>query len=240
MALALALTTSATARAQHTADGRDYDLGDERAEIPPSVGAHILGDAAIYARYARSARGQSAGGLTDLVTVGFDGHAFYGHHLGYAAGLGFALGGGVDGAFAYDLHFSPAGFGVRLGDKGYIIATFGVGFDGATSRIPLSFVVPADLVFAFDLAHHVRLGMNAGLDFTTSEDRRHGVRQLGFGDELDLGTFVRIGRDGHPDGDSGFASGRGYFVKLDRKAQLGTSFIGLSIGLELDVGFTKD
>ncbi|MEO9143723.1 MAG: hypothetical protein ABI332_15715, partial [Polyangiaceae bacterium] len=118
--MALALTTGATAHAQHTADGRDYDLGDEHAEVRPSVGAHILGDAAISSRYARSARGQSAGRLTDLVTVGFDGHAFYGHRLGYAAGLGFALGGGMDGAFAYDLHFSPAGFGVRLGDKGYI------------------------------------------------------------------------------------------------------------------------
>lgn len=189
-------------------------------------------DAFIYARYARTARGTSIGGLTDLATVGLDAHGFFGNRFGYCFALGFDLGGGVDGTFAYGAHVSPAGFGIAIGSSGYLMALVGVGFDGATARIPLSMTLPAELDLAFDVAHHARIGMNAGIDWVTNDSRANGARQLSVGDELDLGSYVRIGRS--RDQDNRFHTGRGYFFRVDRKGQMGTSFIGFSIGLELD------
>ncbi len=188
-------------------------------------------DAFIYARYARAARGTSIDGLTDLATVGLDAHGFFGRRFGFCFALGFDLGGGVDGTFAYGAHLSPAGFGIAIGSSGYLMGLIGVGFDGATARIPLSATLPAELDLAFDVAHHTRIGMNAGIDWVTNDSRANGARQLGVGDELDLGTFVRIGRSKD---ESRFHTGRGYFFRVDRKGQMGTSFLGFSIGLELD------
>ncbi|MGH7280976.1 MAG: hypothetical protein ACRELY_05585 [Polyangiaceae bacterium] len=189
------------------------------------------GDAFIYARYARVARGTSVNGLTDLATVGLDAHGFFGTHVGYCFAVGYFLGGGVDGTFAYGAHISPVGFGIAIGPSGYLMALGGVGFDGATSRIPLSATFPTELDLAFDVARRTRIGMNAGIDWVTNVLRANGVRQLAVGDELDLGTFVRIGRARE---DSRAHTGRGYFFRVDRKGQMGTSFIGFSIGLELD------
>ena len=204
---------------------------DEDDEFSAGKRDYGAADAFIYARYARSARGTSIGGLTDLATVGLDAHGFLGTRFGYCFALGFDLGGGVDGSFAYGAHISPVGFGVAIGPSGYLMALGGVGFDGATARIPLSATLPTELVLAFDVAHRARIGMNAGITWVTNDARTNGVRILGEGDELDFGTYVRIGRSKD---DSRFHTGRGYFFRLDRKAQMGTTFVGFSFGLELD------
>lgn len=204
---------------------------DEDEGFSPAKRDYGAADAFIYTRYARSARGTSIGGLTDLATVGLDAHGFLGGRFGYCFALGFDLGGGVDGTFAYGAHLSPVGFGVAIGPSGYLMALGGVGFDGATARIPLSATLPTELLLAFDVAHRARIGMDAGITWVTNDSRTHGVRVLSEGDELDFGTFVRIGRTKD---ESRFHTGRGYFFRLDRKAQMGTSFVGVSIGLELD------
>lgn len=210
---------------------RDQDDSNE-ASSPSSDREYGVADAEIYARYARSLRHTSANGLTDLATVGLDAHGLYGKRAGYAFGLGFALGGGVDGTFAYGMHLSPAGFGIALGKNGYVMLLAGIGFDGATSRVPLSLTFPTEALLAFDVGRNARIGMDAGITWVTNDSRQNGARQLSVGDELDLGTFVRIGRRRSEDH---FHTGRGYFLRLDRKGQLGTAFLGISIGLELDV-----
>jgi hypothetical protein len=56
---------------------------------------------------------------------------------------------------------------------------------------------------------------------------------LPFGDELLLGTFVRVGRAPPCPCPS---VGRGYFFGLERREVMRTYWIGASFGLEMDFG----
>jgi hypothetical protein len=190
-----------------------------------------VGDVDIYARYAHAARGQSANGLTDLASIGFDTRGYYGKQSGYAFGIGFQLGMGVDSSFIYDAHVSPIGWGVGLGHSGFLMLLGGVGIDGATSRIPASAIFPVQALLAFDVQRRVRVGFDGTITWVTNSDRENGARILGTGDEFDLGASIRIGKSLAMDH---FNMGRGYFFRIDRKEQFGTTFFGFAVGLEID------
>jgi hypothetical protein len=190
-----------------------------------------VGDVDIYARYAKARRGPSTTGLSDFATIGLDTRGFYGKQAGYAFGLGFELGMGIDSSFVYGAHISPIGWGVAIGPSGYIMLLGGVGVDGATSRIPLSATLPVQALLAFDVQHRVRIGFDGTLTWVTNTDRENGARLLGTGDEFDLGASIRIGKSLAMDQ---FNMGRGYFFRVDRKDQFGTTFYGFSVGLEID------
>lgn len=190
-----------------------------------------VGDVDIYARYAHAARGENANGLTDLASIGFDTRGYYGKQTGFAFNLGFQLGMGVDSSFIYDAHVSPLGWGIGIGHSGFILLTGGVGIDGATSRIPASAIFPVQAALAFDVQHRVRVGFDGTITWVANSDRQNTVRILGTGDEFDVGASLRIGKSLSMDH---FNMGRGYFFRIDRKDQLGTTFYGFSIGLEID------
>ena len=214
----------------------DRNFQQDRDDVEANyVSAHDrkfgVGDVDIYARYARAARGQSANGLTDLASLGFETHGYYGKQAGYAFGVGFQLGMGVGSSFIYDAHVSPIGWGVGLGHSGFLMLLGGVGIDGATSRIPASATFPVQALLAFDIQHRVRVGFDGTITWVTNSDRENGARILGTGDEFDLGASIRIGKSLAMDR---FNMGRGYFFRVDRKEQFGTTLFGLSVGLEID------
>ncbi|MEO8875748.1 MAG: hypothetical protein ABI461_09195 [Polyangiaceae bacterium] len=190
-----------------------------------------VGDVDIYARVAHAANGHSAQGLTELGTVGLDLHGLYGKEAGYAFGLGFDFGVGVDSSFIYGVRFLPLGWGVSLGHNGYLMLVGGIGVDGATSHIPASGIFPTQLLLALSVSSRVRIGFDAGITWAANSDRQNGARSLANGDELDVGTSLRVGEPCKCDS---FTMSRGYFFRLDRKDQMGTNFIGFSIGLEID------
>jgi hypothetical protein len=199
-------------------------------QIAPSDRKYGVGDVDIYARYAQAAHG-SANGLSRLGTIGMDVHGLYGKQAGYAIGAAFDLGIGIDSSFVYGARISPIGWGLAIGPSGYLMLLGGVGIDGATSHVPASGILPVQLLLAFDIRTRVRLGFDAGVTWVTNSDRENGARILSSGDELDLGTFIRVG-SACDCGD--FNLGRGYFFRLDRKDQMGTTFFGLAFGLEID------
>jgi hypothetical protein len=190
-----------------------------------------VGDVDIYARYAHAGRDQSANGLTDLASIGFDTRGVYGRRAGYAFNLGFQLGMGVDSSFIYDAHVSPIGWGLSLGHSGFILLTGGVGIDGATSRIPASAIFPVQAAMAFDVQHRVRVGFDGTITWVTNSEREHGARLLGTGDEFDIGASIRIGKSLAMEQ---FNMGRGYYFRIDRNDQFGTTFYGFAVGIEID------
>ena len=138
-----------------------------------------------------------------------------GKESGYAFGLGFQLGMGIDSSFIYEAHVSPLGWGLALGHSGYVMLLGGVGVDGATSRIPISAILPVQALVAFDVQRRVRLGFDGTLTWVTNSDRENGVRILGTGDEFDLGASIRIGKSLAMDQ---FNMGRGYyFLRIDQQ-----------------------
>jgi len=205
--------------------------GEDHPPVPARDRKYGVGDVDIYTRYAHAARGASANGLTQLGTVGLDVHGLYGKQVGYAFGLGFDLGLGIDQSFAYGARISPLGWGLALGPSGYMMLIGGIGFDGVSARVPLSGIFPVQLVAAYDVTARVRIGFDAGLTWAANSDRIS-ARNLAVGDELDLGTSLRIGTG--PCGCGDFHMGRGYFFRLDRKEQMNTTFFGISVGLEID------
>jgi hypothetical protein len=232
----LSVTSARASDDDLTPDKRDRNFQQDRDDDEKNyVSARDrkvgVGDVDIYARYAHAARGQSANGLTDLASIGFDTRGYYGKQAGYAFGLGFQLGMGVGSSFIYDAHISPVGWGVGLGHSGFLMLLGGVGIDGATSRIPASATLPVQALLAFDIQRRVRVGFDGTITWVTNSDRENGARILGSGDEFDLGASIRIGKSLAMDQ---FNMGRGYFFRVDRKEQFGTTFFGLSVGLEID------
>src|SRR5665213_3582714 len=93
---ALADSPAAVADDVITPGDRGDHESDHHEPVAPQDRKFGVGDVDIYARYARAARGGSANGLTDFGTVGMDVHGLYGKQAGYAFGLGFELGTGID------------------------------------------------------------------------------------------------------------------------------------------------
>lgn len=207
-------------------DERTYDGDQER-----DYGAAM---AQMFAGVARVRRPADAGGLAERVTVGLQGRAVYAkRHLGYAVGSDLELGMGFPAGFAYGFHVYPAGIAWTIGPTGYIALLGGVGVSGVTARVPGGLELPVEARAELDAGSRVRLGLHATTIWVPRVSERRGGSMLPFGDELVLGTFVRVGRTRT----SSFGTmGRGHFLGLERHEVMRTYWLGLSYGVEIDFG----
>jgi len=100
--------------------------------------------------------------------------------------------------------------------------------------VPGALEIPVELRAEIDAGKDARLGLRAAVTQVPGSDARHvGSHVLPFGDELLVGTFVRVGRSpacGCP------RAGRGYFFGLERREVMRTYWVGAALGLEMDFG----
>jgi hypothetical protein len=186
-------------------------------------------------RYARVTNPGRAGGLSDVGTLGFQGRAAYGKHVGYATGIDLEAGVGVPLGFEYAARLYPAGVALLLADNTWLGVYGGVGSEGITGSVAGSFVVPTEVRLEIDLAPNVRTGVTASVEwFPASAFRRGGSLLSPAADALGTSGFVRIGRappcrcTGH--------LGRGYFFAVERREVLRSAWVGLTFGVEVDFG----
>jgi hypothetical protein len=188
----------------------------------------------LYARYARSRDADALAGLSDLVVGGISARGIYGRRVGYGFGLGLEIGASVvDPGFAFSFDLFPAGVAVAIGPTGFFGAFFGVSVGGVTARVPYSIMLPAELRLELDVTRRARLGAMLAVSWAPAEeDRRGGSELFPFADETTLALTARFGKT-FPR--SGSNMGRGYFFRLERREQMGTTLLGLAFGVEIDV-----
>jgi hypothetical protein len=207
--------------------------GDHESEAE-SRRSYGVGIAQMFARVAHVKSPDDAGGLAERATVGLSGRGVYSKkHLGYAFGADLELGAGIPAGFAYGLHVYPTGIGWTIGRTGYVAALGGIGVSGVTARVTGGFEVPVEVRAELDAGARVRLGARAACVWIPGVDDRRGGSRLSFGDELVLGTFVRIGSTKTW---SWGSMGRGHFLGLERHEVMRSYWLGLTYGVEIDFG----
>lgn len=193
-----------------------------------------VGISQMFARVAQVRRPEDAGGLAQRVTVGLTARGVYTkRHLGYAFGSDLELGAGFPAGFAYGFHLLPAGIGWTIGPTGYLALYGGAGVSGVTARVTGGLELPVELRFELDAGPRARVGVRAGTAWVPYVGERRGQSLLPFGDEMVLGAFARFGRTKST---SWGSMGRGHFFGLERREVMGTYWLGLTIGVEIDFG----
>lgn len=207
----------------------DPTARDEHAWRPEDSITHRHGSVSIdmHASYDRVGTPAEAHGLSSRTLVGLEGHGVYGKRVGLGFGfdLGIGIGTGSAAGFAYRAHVMPIGFGLVLGDTGFVALTSGIGTSGVSSMVPGVFELPQELRVEVDVTRAARLGLYGGiLAMPLSRDP-----ETFMGGRARLGTRV-TGRD-----DSGAAAG-GFFFGLERRELFHTYFLGGSFGYEIGAG----
>jgi hypothetical protein len=207
----------------------------EREEAPERPREYGLASLYLYSHYARIVDPENAGGLSDVVNVGFEGRAGYGTTLGYGFGFDLDAGMGFSPGFAYAARLYPLGLMLMLANDSFVGAFVGVGADGVGNHVPAAFQVPAELRLELDLAPEARIGASARTSlFSGAPSRRDRNVFTGLDDELLLSIFARFGT-AEPCGCGGHM-GRGYFFALERGWLLGSGYLGVKFGIQADFG----
>jgi hypothetical protein len=189
----------------------------------------------LWSKYARVAEPTQARGLSDVGTVGFDGRAGYGSHIGYGFGVDLEAGVGAPLGFAYATRLYPLGAMWMLKNNTFIGGFVGIGADGVGGHIPSAFEFPAELRFELDAAKRARWGAYGRVAWFPAVSARRGGSLLSpYADELTLGTFLRLGLA--PGCNCSGHMGRGYFFALERREALRSHWLGLVFGIEADMG----
>jgi hypothetical protein len=188
------------------------------------------------ARYARVDHPDEARGLSDEGTVGLSVRASYGRHVGYGFGAEFEGGLGFPLGYAYAARLYPTGVAYAFHGNSFVGLFGGVGIDGVTSTVPAALELPLELRMEVDVARQARVGARAAVAwYPAAPERRGGSLLSPFADELTMGTFARFGRS-PPCGCSELRAGRGYFFGLERREIFKTAWLGLTFGVEMDLG----
>jgi len=204
---------------------------EEQRRRPRRIGAAT---AWLFAGFGHVARPSDAGGLAERVTVGLNGRAVLTkHHLGWGFGSDLELGMGLPAGFAWAARVYPASIGWAFGPTGYVAVFGGVGGSGVTARVPSAFEIPVEARLEVDAGANVRLGLRGGARWIPFEEQRRGGSVLGFADELVLGSFVRFGKTTRR---TFGAMGHGHFVGLERHEVMGSFWLGVTVGVEIDFG----
>lgn len=192
-----------------------------------------LATAHMYLRYARSRDEERAGSVSDLFMGGLSFRAIYGKRVGFGVGLGFELGASRALGFGAGIDFYPAGVAIALGPTGYIGIFLGIGINGVAVRVPFAYVMPAEARLEFDVGRAARLGALFSMGWTPFEEpRKNASTLLSFADETLMALTARFGKT-FPQ--YGANVGRGYFIRLERREQMQTIWLGASFGVEIDV-----
>lgn len=167
-----------------------------------------------------------------LTTTGVvDLRALYGERLALAAGAGFELGAEVPGGFAYAVRLEPIGGALRLGGRGWIGVTAGIGGSGVIDRVPLGLELPVTGFAAFDLGRWIRLSSRLRVAWVpTSERRDGGSRAVDQVDELDLEVGVAVGRRAR-EWRSVFSDGT--YLGVFAREQVGKRVVGVTLAIAI-------
>lgn len=189
--------------------------------------ARELGNASawLFAKAARLKEPSLAGGLEERVTLGLSGRGVLAKRtFGYAFGADMELGAGLPLGFAYLFHFYPVGFAASFGDTGYFGVFGGFGASGVTARVPGAFELPLEARLEFDVTSRARLGLRGAVIFVPdSDDRRR---------ETVLSAFTRLGRTTYH---SAATAAHGPYLAVERHEVMGTYWLALTLGTEIDV-----
>jgi hypothetical protein len=230
-ALAAIASAPGLARADDSDDGyyTEYD-----GQTFFSVNARRTGllTAQMYLRWDHARDADRLSGLTDVVVGGISTRAVYGKRVGYAFGMGFELGAAGAPGFAGGIDLYPVGMAVTFGPTGYLGVFAGIGANGVTGRIPGTLVMPAELRLELDVTRWARIGALLAVAWIPLEEaRQHGSWLIPGVDETTMALSARFGKTF---AQYGANMGRGYFMRLERKEQMKTVFLGASFGVELD------
>ena len=184
-----------------------------------------LAIAQLYASAARTQWPRDANGLAERLVGGLSVRALRPGVLSWGMGADLELGSGIPGSFAYAAALYPAGIAHAIGDTGYVGAFAGVGTSGATGQVPGALEIPAELRLELDAGREARFGLRGAMHWMASQRTSRGEH------DLVLGTFVRIGRTVRRDG---AVLGSGTFFGLERHETMGTFWLGVRLGVELD------
>jgi len=205
---------------QHVRDGTDgHDVG--------------LASAWMSANFARPIDPAKTGGLEGRGTVGLAARGLYGRTLAYGFGIDFELGVGLPASFAYAAHLYPAGVGWTFGPTGYAGVFAGIGTSGVSTLVPAALELPVEARLEMDVTRFSRIGLRASAAWNAGPAERQRSALLGPGvGEVTFGTFARFGKT-RRSGDR-TTLGSGTFFALERRELMGSAWIGLSLGAEMD------
>lgn len=191
-------------------------------------------DLKIDTQLERSDTPELANGLRDTQTAGLSIEAYGGTSQYYGAFLYLDahFGAGYQGGFAYRFALLP--IGITLHDKHHIVTlgvSGGLQLQGVTEHQPFGVQAPVRAALILDLGQHIHVNFWASNEFSLSKARKEGSENALFGDEMQAGLSLRVGKGGQQGGSrSSVEFGSGYFVSARVAERLGSTFWGLGIG----------
>lgn len=216
-------------------DGHEKRSCECHMDDEPTPANQGVGTVTMLARGGGALRPSRAGGLLGLGTVGMSARALYGMHVGYGVGLDFDAGFAAPFGFAGSLHLFPVGVGYMIGPTGYIGLFSGIGTSGVSSAVPAGLDLPQEARLELDVGRRARLSLVAqGIFVATRAARQQG--RLWF-DETLFGAYARFGALKAHDRFS-FASGS--FFGLERRELMGSPFLGIVFGTQIDAGMSDE
>jgi hypothetical protein len=191
-------------------------------------------DLKIDSIYERAEDPEQVAGLRDAQSAGLSVEAYGGtrDYFGAFIYVDAHFGGGYQGGFAYRFALLPVGITVH--DKNHVVTlgvSGGLQLQGVTEHQAFGVQAPIRAAAIFNLGSHLHLHAWASNDFALGTDRREGSETALFGDEMQAGVSLRIGKGGKDGGHrSSVKYGSGYFVSGLFAERFGTRFWGIGIG----------
>ncbi len=174
----------------------------------------------------------------ELVLTGVRMGAFVGAgaHVGYHLGVDLLAGSTIDkGGFAYDVALYPVGIASRFGHTGMVGIAMGIGASGAVGTLEDGAIVPVQTTL--ELGRGIRLLGRARVSYVLgAASRQSAAPNIPFADEFDAMLGIRLGRSYRH---HGFPSGNGYFIAATYREQLGTRFVGVTLGYSLEAALPR-
>jgi hypothetical protein len=158
--------------------------------------------------------------------------ASVGYHIALDVFAGSTL---ASGGFAYDVALYPVGIAARFGPTSVLAIAAGIGGSGAVGTIDDAAIVPVQTTL--EVGKGVRLIARARFSYVLgAAGRQSAAPSAPFADELEASVGIRLGRfyDKH-----GFPTGNGYFVAAAYREQLGSRFVGMTIGYSIDAALPR-
>jgi hypothetical protein len=193
-----------------------------------------VGSVTMSAEGGTTVKPERAGNLGQMLTVGLSARGVYGGRLGYGFGLEFDVGAAYPLGFAGMIHAFPLGIGYTVSPTGFIGVFSGIGTSGVSNAVPAGLDFPQELRAEFNVGHVARISLTArGTFIALREARRQG--QFGF-HETQFGAFARFG---HQRGYDNTSYTSGTFFGLERREIMGSPYLGLVFGTQIDAGMQK-
>ena len=175
--------------------------------------------------------------LRDTAVAGLGLRGFGGERFGLFLGIDARFGGGVQGGFAYNATLAPIGFGMHLDNTFTLGANIGAGVSGVTEHIEFAVHFPVEVRGELRIANRVHVVSWGKTQWiTASKTRQNGAEHAPFGDELEVGLALRVGRGGKR---LFGAWGNGIVVGATYSETLGRTAIGVVLAYGISMSFSR-